>query len=283
MRSAFSFQGDSLHLLYLDESGHSHDPSSDFFVLAGFSIFERQTHWLEAQIDPVAARFSSTNPREIEFHGNPMRSGNGTWKGVPPNDRVQAVVDILSLLADKQLQLKVYACVIEKKLFSPNDILARSFEEVASCFDDYLKTLYKKKNPQRGLVILDKSNYEEKIQTLSHVFKHVGHANGQLRNFAEVPLFLDSKASRLIQMADLIAYWIFRHFQSGDQRGYDLIRPYFARYGIGPVSGLRCHVSPETEARLASLPVPAHPFPKATPKTIAAASHVSTPEDQSGF
>ncbi|AMD58717.1 hypothetical protein AWN88_00600 [Agrobacterium tumefaciens] len=268
-----------MHLLYLDESGHSHDPSSDFFVLAGFSIFERQTHWLEAQIDPVAARFSSTNPREIEFHGNPMRSGNGIWKGVPPNDRVQAVVDILSLLADKQLQLKVYACVIEKKLVSPNDILARSFEEVATCFDGYLKTLYKKKNPQRGLVILDKSNYEEKIQTLSHVFKHVGHANGQLRNFAEVPLFLDSKASRLIQMADLIAYWIFRHFQSGDQRGFDLIRPYFARYGIGPVSGLRCHVSPETEARLASLPVPAHPFPKATPKAMAAASQVATPED----
>lgn len=269
MRSAFSFQGDPLHLLYLDESGHSHDPSSNFFVLAGFSIFERQTHWLEGQIDPVAARFSATNPRDIEFHGNPMRSGSSTWKGVSPNDRVQAVVDILSLLADKQLQLKVYACVIEKKLFSPNDILARSFEDVASRFDGYLKTLYKKKNPQRGLVILDKSSYEEKIQTLSHVFKHVGHANGQLRNFAEVPLFLDSKASRLIQMADLIAYWIFRHYQSGDQRGYNLIKPYFARYGVGPVSGLCCHVTPETDARLASLPAPTHPFPAPTPKLVA--------------
>ncbi len=42
MRSAFAFQGDSLHLTLLDESGHSHDPSSDFFVLAGISIFERQ-------------------------------------------------------------------------------------------------------------------------------------------------------------------------------------------------------------------------------------------------
>lgn len=184
----------------------------------------------------------------------------------------------MSLLADKQLQLKVYACVIEKKLFSPNDILARSFEEVASCFDGYLKTLYKKKNPQRGLAILDKSNYEEKIQTLSHVFKHVGHANGQLRNFAEVPLFLDSKASRLIQMADLIAYWIFRHFQSGDQRGYNLIKPYFARYGVGPVSGLRCHVTPETEARLASLPV--HPFPKPSAKPVVTdASEVSILDD----
>ncbi|WIE41977.1 MULTISPECIES: hypothetical protein [Rhizobium/Agrobacterium group] len=76
-----------------------------------------------------------------------MRSGNGTWKGVPPNERVQAVVDILSLLADKQLQLKVYACVIEKKLFDQNEILARSFEEVASCFDGYLKTALQEEEP----------------------------------------------------------------------------------------------------------------------------------------
>lgn len=113
-----------------------------------------------------------------------MRSGNGTWKGVPPNDRVQAVVYILSLLADKQLQLKVYAFVIEKKLFSPNDILARSFEEVNWCFDGYLKTLYKKKNPQRGLVILDKSNYEEKIK---HSLMCLSTWGMPAANFATLP------------------------------------------------------------------------------------------------
>lgn len=64
-----------MHLLYLDESGHAHDPSTQFFVLAGFSVFERQIHWLEGQIDPVAARFSATDPRSIEFHGSPMRGG----------------------------------------------------------------------------------------------------------------------------------------------------------------------------------------------------------------
>jgi len=77
-----------------------------------------------------------------------------------------------------------------------------------------------------------------------------------------------SASSRLglMQMADLIAYWIFRHYQSGDQRGYNLIKPYFARYGAAPVSGLCCHVTPETEVRLASLPTPTHPFPNTTPK-----------------
>ncbi|MFC3692511.1 DUF3800 domain-containing protein [Chenggangzhangella methanolivorans] len=268
-----------MYLLYLDESGHAYDPSTDFFVLAGFSIFERQTHWLEGQIDPVAERFSATNPREIEFHGSPMRSGKDEWKGVPPADRVQAVVDILSLLSDRQLKLKVYACVIEKKLLKPEDILATTFEEVACCFDDYLKSLYYKKDPQRGLVILDKSNYEQTIQTLSHVFKHVGHASGKLRNFAEVPLFLDSKASRLIQMADLIAYWIFRHFESGDSRGFNMISPYFARFGTrtAPMYGLKQHVTAETTERLAALAPHAHPFPGPTPKPALAAVGSATP------
>lgn len=260
-----------MYLLYLDESGHSHDPNTNFFVLAGFSIFERQTHWLESQIDPIAQRFSAMNPREIEFHGSPMRSGKGEWKGVPPQDRVQAVVDILSLIADKQLKLRVHACVIEKKLFKPEDILATTFEDVADCFDGYLKSLYHKNDPQRGLAILDKTNYEEKIQSLSHVFKHVGHANGKLRNFAEVPLFLDSKASRLIQMADLIAYWIFRHYESGDSRGFELIRPYFTRYGPSAAQshGLKEYITPETQARLSALAPPSHPFPAATPNGVA--------------
>ncbi|WP_455189995.1 DUF3800 domain-containing protein [Foliimonas ilicis] len=83
LRVRFSF-GEPVHLLYLDESGHSHDPSSEFFVLAGFSVFEQQTHWLEGQIDPISLRFSTANPREIEFHGSPMRSGKDEWKGVPP-------------------------------------------------------------------------------------------------------------------------------------------------------------------------------------------------------
>jgi hypothetical protein len=103
-----------MHLLYLDESGHSHDPSTDFFVLAGFSVFERATHWLESAINPVAARFNPLHPESVEFHGAPMRGGKEYWKGIDPALRVQAVVDILSLLSNPQLKLRVFASVIEK-------------------------------------------------------------------------------------------------------------------------------------------------------------------------
>ncbi|MYM80786.1 MULTISPECIES: DUF3800 domain-containing protein [Duganella] len=264
-----------MHLLYLDESGHSHDPNSQFFVLAGFSVFERQTHWLESQITPVAERFSKSNPSAIEFHGAPMRSGKDEWEGVAPADRVQAVVDILDLLSDRQLQLRVYVSVIEKSLFAPEAILQQSFEDIASCFDQYLQSLYRRKNdPQRGLVIFDKSNYEQKLQALSQVFKHQGNANGKVRNFAEVPLFLDSKASRLIQLADLIAYWTFRYFQSGDDRGYKMIEPYFCRFA--GANGYMPRITAATEQRLQTLAAQKYPFPAPTARTSTTTSPTTT-------
>jgi hypothetical protein len=115
-------------------------------------------------------------------------------------------------------------------------------------------------NAQRGLVVCDKTSYEQKLQTLSTIFKHQGHSLGRLRNFAEVPLFLDSKASRLIQMADMIAYWIFRYYQSGDARGYQLIQPSILRRNKAPV-GLIASVTKNTEERLNAIAAHKYPFP----------------------
>lgn len=43
-----------MHLLYLDESGSIADPSQQFFVLAGLSVYERQTHWVEQKLNCIA-------------------------------------------------------------------------------------------------------------------------------------------------------------------------------------------------------------------------------------
>lgn len=86
-----------MHLLYLDDSGSPCDPQTKFFVMAGFSIFERQTHWLESQLNPIAARFNLTSPDSVELHGSPMRSGSDGWKLFSPQDRVQAVADAVIL------------------------------------------------------------------------------------------------------------------------------------------------------------------------------------------
>lgn len=254
-----------MHPLYLDESGSTTDPNLNFFVLAGMAVFERSTHWIESSMNPIAARFNPLDPSAIEFHGSPMHGAKDEWKGIKPPDRVQAVVDILALLGNQQLKLKVFAAVIERSMIPDHQVLERAYEAVAHQFDQYLADMWLHRNdPQRGLVVCDKADYEQKIQALSSLFKHHGHQLGRLRNFAEVPLFLDSKASRLIQMADLVAYWIFRYYQSGDDRGFKMIEPYILRRRRQRV-GLATWVTPATEGRLAAIQPHKYPFPAPTP------------------
>jgi len=49
---------------------------------------------------------------------------------------------------------------------------------------------------------------------------------------AEVPVFLDSRASRLIQLADLVAYAMKRHLVNADSQWFNLIEPRFYREGM---------------------------------------------------
>jgi hypothetical protein len=122
-------------------------------------------------------------------------------------------------------------------------------------------------------LILDrsKSEVEQTMQTLHHVFKQTGHAKGKLRNFAEVPLFLDSRASRLIQMANNIAYWIYRRYQALDDRGFQIIQPHFCKLGGGETA-LHEIISDETRERLMNIAPPKYPFPEAREHVDAASA-----------
>ena len=214
-----------MHLLYADESGTTRDVSQQYFVLAGFCVFERQCFWLAGEMDKIAARFYPADPSLLELHGNEILAGRKRWRKFPREDREQAIVDVLNLLTTSHQSCRVFASVIKKSSVSPQDPVELGFEQMASRFDHYLTRLYKSGNTQRGIILFDKSTYETTIQSLATDFRTKGHSWGVIRNFSEVPLFMDSKASRLIQLADIVAYAIFRHFEKEDSRFYDIIKP----------------------------------------------------------
>lgn len=163
-----------MHLFYVDESGSVSDPSQQYFVLAGVAVFERKTHWIEQNLNSIAARFDPVTPEPV----------------------------------------------------------VHAFEQISSRFDMFLRRLYTKHgDPQRGIMVFDKSSTEQRIQTLARDFKYSGHSWGTTQNYAEVPLFLDSRASRLIQLADLVAYAIFRHFEHKDSAFFDVIKDCFDAEG----------------------------------------------------
>jgi hypothetical protein len=211
-----------MYLLYADESGSVSDPKQNFFVLAGVCLFEKQGYWISNQMDAIAARFNPADPAGVELHGSPMFHGKKFWRQFSIADRIQAIKDCLSLISLNP-GIKIFACIIKKSITFLRDPVEMAFEQFASRFDHYLKRLHKLGNSQRGIIIFDKSTYETTIQSLTTDFRKIGYTWNVLRNFAEVPLFLNSKASRLIQLADLVAYAFFRYYEQNDPQFFTII------------------------------------------------------------
>lgn len=228
-----------MHLLYADDSGSITDSSQRHFVLAGVSVFEREPHWIEQELNKIAARFDPIQPHLVELHGSPMRSGSDGWGQHSKADREQAILDALKVgVVDRNSRfVRLFGVVLEKSNFSGQDIAKVAFEQLSSRFDMLLTRLHGQNDTHRGLIIFDKSATERRIQTLAREFKYAGHSFGVTRNYAEVPVFVDSKASRLIQLADLIAYALFRHFERADSKYYNVIAHRFDTEG-GVVHGL---------------------------------------------
>jgi len=215
-----------MHLLYLDESGSTSDPKTNHFILAGVSVQERKTHWIEQDLNGIAEKLAR-DAHEIELHGSPMFGGRAAWRKIPKQARLDAIASALTV-AFKDGHARVFAAIIKKGCSGLEDPVELAFEELCRRFDLHVaainRSIQKKDQHQRGIIIFDKCSTENRIQHLARTFKYSGHRRGQTRNYAEVPLFLDSQASRLIQLADLVAYSIFRSYEYGDDSFFDIFR-----------------------------------------------------------
>lgn len=219
-----------MHLLYLDDSGSVSDKTDRFVVLAGFCVNEKQTHWIDKGMNDLVLPFAGNSPYDWEFHGTDMRDkGRKIWRTLPYDVRKNVLLSALSLVTEKKLRL--FAAVIDKTTCSSEDDMTKLlFEQTSSRFDHFLQRINSKKKAtikEKGILIVDRAKKELEIQRLTLDFKHRGYTWGKLKNMAEVPLFLDSRSSRLIQLADLIAFSIYRYFQYGDAECYNIIRNNF--------------------------------------------------------
>lgn len=115
-----------------------------------------------------------------------------------------------------------------------------AFEDLCQRFEFFLARQRQAGDPQRGPLILDRTTREPTLQRLSREFRKVGTQWGVLRNLADTPLFVDSRASRLVQIADHVAYSVFRRYSSGDAQYFDIFDIIASRFdeADGVIHGL---------------------------------------------
>lgn len=227
-----------MHLLYLDDSGSAANPNEDYLVLGGLAMFEAQANWFTQELDNLASTIDPGNPYGLEFHASEIFSRRKhPWKGMGKEDAVGVIKAVLDVFRRSYSSARAFACVVHKASYPGQDPMEMAFEDLCSRFNLYLNRLRQEGERQRGILILDESAHETSLQRLSREFRTVGTQWGVVGNLAETPLFVDSRASRAIQLADHISYAVFRRYNHHDATYFDIISSRFDQ-SDGIVHGL---------------------------------------------
>lgn len=229
-----------MYLLYIDGSGAIKNPNEDHFILAGVAVFERQVYHLINSADDFVRGLDLEVPDTTELHATEMHHGKQQpWKWMHRKRRRNIIKRALGVLNDHK-RVPLFAVVVHKQACAPQDPMEYAFEEICNRFNHYLRRIYNRSDgneKHRGLVVMDKSHYEGTLQNLARRFRESGTRWGNLRNLAEVPLFVDSRMSRIIQFADLVAYAVWRRYEMHDTTYFDSIVSRFDQEG-GVIHGL---------------------------------------------
>lgn len=216
-----------MYLLYLDDAGSPGNPAEEYFVLGGVCVYEAQVDWFSRELDKLATPYAK-NPEDVEFHASTMFSRReAPWKGLSIDEARGLLKSILLVAKSSYEKARLFACAIHKKSFPGADPVALAFEDLCQRFDYFLSRCRQQGDQQRGLIILDKTTRETSLQQLSREFRKAGTRWGSLKNIADTPFFVDSRASRMVQLADHVAYAVFRRYNTGDAQYMDIIASRF--------------------------------------------------------
>jgi len=203
------------------------NPAEEYFVLGGVCVYEAQVDWFSRELDKLATAYSE-NPEDVEFHASTIFSRRQTpWKALTIEEARGVLKSVLRVAASSYETTRLFACAIHKKSYPALDPVELAFEDLCQRFDYFLSRCRQQGDQQRGMVILDKATRETSLQRLGREFRKVGTRWGSLRNIADTPFFVDSRASRLVQIADHIAYSVFRRYNTGDAQYMDIIASRF--------------------------------------------------------
>lgn len=218
-----------MYLLYLDDSGSIRNKDEKYFVLAGILIREDKLYWINKHLDDLAQKISPGNPNSIEFHASEIYSSNKEpWKQYSRDKRIDTIKSVLNVIHRESKNVALFACAVHRPSFPTFDPVELAFENLCSRFDLFLNRIYRQNNEShRGLIIFDESSHETSIQRLAIEFRQMGTRWGVTKNLLEVPLFVNSQASRAIQLADHVSYAVRRRYECADLNYFNIIEGNF--------------------------------------------------------
>lgn len=212
-----------MYLLYVDESGKPFGSGDKHFVVAGLALHEHDCYPFAQSVQATQKKLAGNANAQRELHATDIWSARNDWVGVDKPTRIKLLNGIFDHISKwtspAKRRIRLFAAVVHKSSVSknPDRIMERGHEELLSHFDEYLTRLHHKKDSHRSLVIADNSSYEFLVQTLAGKWKATGTTTkaGRIHSLAEVPLYVDSRASKIVQAADFVAWGLWNYYENG--------------------------------------------------------------------
>jgi len=164
------------------------------------------------------------DPSDYELHASEIKSPSaqhrpsGAWSGVPLQTRLKVLAATYRCIRDFRAVDAKHPVALFGAVVEGHDRDIRAYEEVLHKFDEMLNRRTRELGERQiGMVIHDKRSIERDVQRATHTWRHISGRMGLLTHLADVPVFADSTASRLIQAADFVAWALWRYYGLGTQ------------------------------------------------------------------
>ena len=234
-----------MYFFYFDESG-SRDPSvgteeepkDHLYVLLTMGMYEGQWHRFDGELSRMKLElahyaYRSSNRRfelpDCEIKSNWIRNPSARSKASPflaaldEDDRERIVETYYKQVAARKTV--IMATVLDKRYLLPHvtpEILHKTaYEFLLERIQHYMKEYHPK---HRALIVMDDTNRQlNRVVAMQHArFQRAGNRNMLFPAIVEYPFFARSELSNGVQLADLLAYNVYRAF-----RDENLEYPYF--------------------------------------------------------
>ena len=206
-----------MYLSYIDTSGCPEKSDPENFVVVAVIIHDSLLDHMNKMVQDIKTKyFPNMCLNNVEFHVKDMLNHTGIYREVSIDTRYSILDDLFAFISAKKTDLKIIGTITDKQIKRVRDIETFGYISVFERFNRYLAQrngLFKKasETPERGIAIIDTGVKDQKLRSKLVPILKRGTPRPNFSYLQTDLLFINSKSSNLIQVADCISYCIRKY------------------------------------------------------------------------
>ena len=211
------------------------------FVIAGAAVHEGQIGRISGVLEGIQHEFFPDYNINISFHATDIKNGKKAFKDLPSNSRAEMLNKLYDVFVDFHFpNLVAFATVMSTDYVKAEDqVLDTVFGDLMTRFNTFMVRQHNTGHPTKGLSIIDQA-HEKKYRELFGQYRVGGTKYGLINNIVDITYFAGRRDTRMLQLADLLAYGVFQYYEHSKSEYFDKIKKSFdSRFKGGPPDRLK--------------------------------------------